>query len=201
MGKRDPRIDDYIARSAKFAQPILRHIRKLVHDACPEVEETMKWSSPHFDYHGIMMGMAAFKQHCAIGFWKGELILGKAAGSEGGMGHFGKVTSLADLPSDKELAGYIQKAAQLNREGIKMPRAVIQRKDKPRPPLTIPGYFTTALNKDKKAATTFENLSYSQKKEYLEWIMEAKREETRDKRLKTAISWLAEGKLRNWKYM
>jgi hypothetical protein len=201
MGNKDPRIDAYIARSARFAQPILRHVRKLVHQACPDVEETMKWSFPHFDYHGIMLGMAAFKQHCAIGFWKGELILGKAAGSDGGMGHFGKVASLADLPGDKQLAAYIRKAAQLNRDKLKKPQTVVRRKTDPRPALSIPDYFSAALKRNKKALMTFDGFSYGHKKEYLEWITEAKRDETRNGRLKTAIVWLAEGKPRNWKYM
>jgi hypothetical protein len=200
MSRRDPRIDAYIERSAAFAQPVLRHIRKLVHKACPSVEETIKWRFPHFDYHGMMMGMAAFKQHCSIGFWKGELIFGKAAGGDGGMGHFGKVERLADLPSDKELIGYIRKAAQLNRDGVKKPQTAI-RENKPRAPLSVPNHFAVALKKNKKAATTFDRLSYSHKKEYLEWITEAKRQETRDRRLKTSIEWLAEGKPRNWKYM
>lgn len=113
MASKDPRIDAYIARAASFAQPILRQVRKLVHQGCPEVQETIKWSMPHFDYHGIMLGMAAFKEHCSIGFWKGELILGKHAGSDGGMGHFGKITSLKDLPSDKRFIEYVRKAAEI----------------------------------------------------------------------------------------
>jgi uncharacterized protein YdeI (YjbR/CyaY-like superfamily) len=200
MIKKDPRIDAYIARAAEFAQPILRHVRKLVHRACPEVEETIKWSFPHFDYHGIMLGMAAFKEHCAIGFWKGELILGKESGADGGMGHFGKVTSLTDLPGDEQLLAYIRTAARLNRDGVKKPASPVQKKQ-PRQPLTIPADFGAALKKNKQATATFENSSYSHKKEYLEWITEAKREETRRKRIETSIAWLAEGKPRNWKYM
>ncbi|PYL05226.1 MAG: hypothetical protein DME32_00285 [Verrucomicrobia bacterium] len=199
MAKKDPRIDAYIAKAAPFAQPILRHVRKLVHAACPEVQETMKWRIPHFDYHGIMLGMAAFKEHCSIGFWKGELILGKRAGSDGGMGHFGKVTSLKDVPSDKRFIEYVRKAAALNKQGIKRPADL-----KPRPArseLTIPEYFRTALRKNKKATATFAGFSYTNKKEYLDWLSEAKREETRAKRLKNTIDWLAEGKPRNWKYL
>jgi len=199
MAKKDPRIDAYIAKAAPFAQPILRHVRKLVHAACPEVQETMKWRIPHFDYHGIMLGMAAFKEHCSIGFWKGELILGKRAGSDGGMGHFGKVTRLKDVPSDKRFIEYVRKAAALNKQGIKRPADL---KPRPaRPELTIPEYFRTALRKNKKAAATFAGFSYTNKKEYLDWLTEAKREETRAKRLKNTIDWLAEGKPRNWKYL
>jgi hypothetical protein len=197
---KDSRVDAYIARSAHFARPILRHVRKLVHQACPDVEETIKWSFPHFDYHGIMLGMAAFKEHCAIGFWKGELILGKTAGSDGGMGHFGKVTSLADLPSNDQFVAYVRAAAQLNRSGVKKPSLVVRRKQA-RPPLSIPGYFKEALKKNQKASATFEGFSYSNKKEYLDWITEAKHEETRQRRLITAIAWLAQGKPRNWKYL
>jgi len=199
MAKKDPRIDAYIAEAAPFAQPILRHVRKLVHAACPEVQETMKWRIPHFDYHGIMLGMAAFKEHCSIGFWKGELILGKRAGSDGGMGHFGKITSLKDLPSDKQFVEYVRKAAALNKQGIKKPADL--KPKSARPELTIPEYFRTALRKNKKATATFAGFSYTNKKEYLDWLSEAKREETRAKRLKNTIDWLAEGKPRNWKYL
>ena len=199
MAKKDPRIDAYIAKAAPFAQPILRHVRKLVHAACPEVQETMKWRIPHFDYHGIMLGMAAFKEHCSIGFWKGELILGKRAGSDGGMGHFGKITSLKDLPSDKQFVEYVRKAAALNKQGIKKPADL--KPKSARPELTIPEYFRTALRKNKKATATFAGFSYTNKKEYLDWLTEAKREETRAKRLKNTIDWLAEGKPRNWKYL
>lgn len=199
MAKTDPRIDAYIAKAAPFAQPILRHVRKLVHRGCPEVQETIKWSMPHFDYRGIMLGVAAFKEHCSIGFWKGELILGKRAGGDGGMGHFGKITSLKDLPSDKRFIEYVRKAAELNEQGIKKPADVKPRSA--RPELTIPECLQEALRKNRKAAATFERFSYTNKKEYIDWLAEAKREETRSQRLQTAIAWLAEGKVRNWKYL
>ena len=197
--QKDPRIDAYIGKAAPFARAILQHVRKLIHKACPEVQETMKWSMPHFEYHGIMIGMAAFKEHCSVGFWKGELILGKPAGSDGGMGHFGKIKSVRDLPPDKQFIEYVRKAAALNEQGVKKPADL---KPKPRPrDLTIPEYFREALRKNKKAATTFEGFSYTNKKEYVDWLTEAKREETRSQRLKTSIGWLAEGKPRNWKYL
>lgn len=199
MAKTDPRIDAYIAKAAPFAQPILRHVRKLVHRGCPEVQETIKWSMPHFDYRGIMLGVAAFKEHCSIGFWKGELILGKRAGGDGGMGHFGKITSLKDLPSDKRFIEYVRKAAELNEQGIKKPADVKPRSA--RPELTIPECLQEALRKNRKAAATFERFSYTNKKEYIDWLAEAKREETRSQRLQTAIAWLTEGKVRNWKYL
>ena len=199
MASRDPRIDAYIARAAPFAQQILRHVRKLVHAGCPEVQETMKWSMPHFGYHGIMLGMAAFKEHCSIAFWKGELILGKRAGSDGGMGHFGKITSLRDLPSDKRFIEYVRKAATLNKQDIKKPTDL--KPKSVRPELTVPEHFRAALGKNKKAAATFEGFSYTNKKEYVDWLTEAKREQARSQRLQTAIAWLAEGKVRNWKYV
>ena len=199
MGKKDPRIDAYIARSAEFARPILKHIRRLVHAACPGVEETMKWSFPHFDYQGMMCSMAAFKQHCSFGFWKGRLLFGKGpGGAQGdGMGHFGRITANSDLPSKRVLIGYIKKAAQLNEAGIKSParpRAKVKKE------LVVPADFIAAMKKSGKALSTFETFSYSHKKEYVEWITEAKREETRLQRLATAIQWLAEGKPRHWKY-
>ena len=190
MAIKDSRIDAYIAKSADFAQPILKHIRKLVHAACPDVEETMKWSFPHFDYKGMMCSMAAFKQHCSFGFWKGELILGKGPdGDRGeGMGQFGRITALSELPKDATLIGYIKNAVQLNEAGIKLPTSA---KPKVKKELTVPDDLIAALKKNKKAQMAFENFSYSHKKEYVEWITEAKREETRKKRLETAIAWMA----------
>jgi hypothetical protein len=198
MGYRDSRVDDYIAKAAPFAQPILKHVRKLAHKACPNVTETIKWSFPHFDYRGIMLGMAAFKRHCAIGFWKGELVVGRTAGGDGAMGHFGKITSLNDLPSDRQLLAYVRKAAELNEKGVGKPRVKPARAKRP---LRIPDYLSTALSQNKKAASNFERFSPSHKKEYVDWITEAKREETREQRLQNAIEWIAHGKPRNWKYM
>jgi uncharacterized protein YdeI (YjbR/CyaY-like superfamily) len=199
MGKRDPRVDAYIARSPDFAKPILTHLRDVVHAACPPVEETLKWSVPSFMYEGMLCGMAAFKQHCMFGFWKGSLIVdrgGKPA--EVGMGQFGKITSLSDLPSDKTLTGYVKQAMKLNEEGVKAPRLA---KAKAKKPLVVPGSLKNALKKNKKAMTTFEGFSPSHQGEYVEWITDAKGDDTRGKRLKTAIEWMAEGKPRNWKYM
>ena len=197
MGTKDKRIDAYIAKSADFAQPILRHMRKLVHTACPNVEETMKWSFPHFDYKGMLCSMAAFKQHAVFGFWKERILLGTNPGSKGAMGSFGKITSLADLPGDKVLIDLIKKAAKLNDEGIKVARA----RPAKRSPLKIPSFFMAAIRKNKKAMKKFEGFSYSHKKEYVEWVAEAKTEETRNRRLATTIAWLTEGKSRNWKYV
>jgi uncharacterized protein YdeI (YjbR/CyaY-like superfamily) len=201
MGK-DKRVDEYIAKSADFARPILKHLRELVHKACPDVEETMKWSFPHFDYKGVMCSMASFKAHCAFGFWKATLIpelnehvkqVGKTA-----IGHFGNLTSLKDLPSDKVLMGYIKKAAALNDQGVKVP---VKPKSGEKPKdAVIPAELAAALKKDKQASANFAAFSPSHKKESAEWIAEAKTEATRDKRLETALEWIAEGKSRHWKY-
>jgi uncharacterized protein YdeI (YjbR/CyaY-like superfamily) len=202
MGKKIKAIDDYITKSADFAKPILNHIRKLVHDTCPDVEEKMKWSMPHFDYRGEMMcSMASFKQHCAFGFWKAALMkdtkLVEKARTEEAMGHMGKITTLKDLPSDKKMTAYIKEAMKLNDDGVKLPSRA---KSPEKKELVIPDYFTTELKKHKKAKTTFDNFSYSHKKEYLQWITEAKTEETRLKRLNTAMEWMTEGKAQNWRY-
>jgi uncharacterized protein YdeI (YjbR/CyaY-like superfamily) len=196
MPKQDPRVDAYIARSAAFARPVLIHIRQLIHAACPDAAETIKWSFPHFVHKGTLCGMAAFKQHCALYFPKTSLIFGKDTTRGDAMGQFGRITSLADLPGDKILTGYLKQANALNEAGIKKPRP----KPKAKKKLVVPEYFLAALKKNKKALTTFMNFSPSCKGEYVEWITEAKREETRAQRLQTAIQWLADGKSRNWKY-
>jgi uncharacterized protein YdeI (YjbR/CyaY-like superfamily) len=199
VATKDPRIDAYIAKSADFAKPILTHLRKVVHAGCPKIEETIKWSMPHFDYKGVMCGMAAFKEHCAFGFWKADLILNRDKQAEkNGMGSFGCIKSLKDLPNEKTLVGYVKKAAALNEAGIKAPGRTQPKK---RETLPMPDYFTAALKKNAKARETFENFSPSHRREYIEWITEAKREETRKERLGKTIAWLSEGKPRNWKYM
>jgi uncharacterized protein YdeI (YjbR/CyaY-like superfamily) len=199
MGMRDARVDAYIAKSADFAQPILAHLRDIVHATCPEVEETMKWSFPHFTYKGMLCAMASFKEHCSFNFWKGSLILENSAGEpREGMGHFGRITKLSDLPSKKILTGYIKKAMKLNEDGVKKPTAP---KLKTPRELVVPADLAEALQGNVAARTTFEKFSPSHKREYVEWITEAKTEATRTKRLRTAIEWMVEGKPRNWKYM
>ncbi len=201
MAKKDPHVDAYIAKSADFAKPILIHIRTLVHKACPDVEETMKWSFPHFDYKGMMCSMAGFKQHCTFGFWKASLMSDAKTFTQIGntaMGHLGQLKSLRDLPSDKVMIAHIKEAAKLNDEGVKLPS---KPKSTEKKPLTVPSELTAALKKNKKAKETFDNFSPSHRREYAEWISEAKTEETREKRLATAIEWLVEGKNRNWKYV
>jgi uncharacterized protein YdeI (YjbR/CyaY-like superfamily) len=200
MGKKDPRVDAYIAKAQPFAQPILKHIREVVHAGCPGVEETMKWSFPHFDYKGIFCGMASFKSHCTLGFWKYALLTddlkGMPKGGEKAMGQFGRITALSDLPNEKTLVKIVQAAAKLNDEKVAVPRA----KPKARPPIKVPPYFLAALKKNKKAAAAFDVFPPSHKREYLEWITEAKTVETRERRMAQAIEWIAEGRARNWKY-
>ena len=199
MAKKDPLVDAYIGKSAPFAQSILKHLRRVIHAGCPEVEETIKWQFPHFDHKGMMCSMAAFKQHCAFGFWKGELIFkGDKRAKLEAMRHFGRIASLADLPPEEILIGYVRKAAQLNEAGVKSPA---RSRPKKKSPLKIPEYFSAALKKNPKARATFEDFTPSNQREYVEWLGDAKRDETRDQRLKTSILWLAEGKPRNWKYM
>jgi uncharacterized protein YdeI (YjbR/CyaY-like superfamily) len=176
MGKRDPRVDAYVTRSSDFAKPILTHLRDVVHAACPPVEETLKWSVPAFMYKGNLCGMAAFKQHCMFGFWKGSLIVDKAGRPLGvGMGQL-KFTNVAELPSDKVVTGYIKQAMKLNDEGVKTPRAG----PKPKKPLAVPASLKKALEKNKKAMAAFDAFSPSHKREYVEWLprQRARRPET-----------------------
>jgi len=203
--KKDQRIDAYIAKSADFAKPILEHFRALVHKACPEVEETMKWGFPHFDYKGQMMcSTAAFKQHTAVNFWKAPLMksgekLVEKAKTEEAMGHLGKITSLKDLPKDSVLTKYIKEAMKLNDEGVKLSPAKRQ-SSAAKASLVVPDYFMKDLSKNKKALKTFEEFSPSHKREYVSWVTEAKTDATRDKRMADAMSWMSEGRIRNWKY-
>ncbi len=198
MGTKDKRIDAYIAESAPFARPILAHLRAVVHAACPEVEETLKWSMPAFDYQGALCSMAAFKQHATFGFWKGALIVDpKTRKPAEAMGDLGRLASIDDLPSKRLLTGWIKQAMKLNEEGVKAPvrKSVASRKVLP-----VPADLKVALTRSKKAAATFEAFPPGQRREYVEWITAAKREETRAARLKQAIEWMAEGKPRHWKY-
>ena len=197
MAQRDPRVDAYIAKSADFAQPVMKYLRELIHEACPEVDETLKWGMPSFTYHGILCGFAAFKQHAAFGFWKGKLLFESEAKHNEAMGHFGRITSLKDLPSKKVLLSYMKQAMKLNEAGTKVDKP----KAAPKPPPSAPGDLLAALKKNKKALATFEAFGPSAKREYVDWITEAKREDTRAKRLAQAVEWMAEGKQRNWKYM
>jgi hypothetical protein len=191
----DPRIDAYIAASPAFAQPILAHIRDVIHAACPDVEETIKWSRPHFQYKGMLCQMSAFTAHCALGFWKGEFLFPESAGKES-MGHFGRIASIEDLPSKKDLSALVKRAMKLNDEGVKAPA---RPKAAPRA-LTVPEDFARALGANQAAQKVFDAGSTSFKREYVSWIVQAKAEATRLRRMEQALEWLAEGKARNWKY-
>jgi uncharacterized protein YdeI (YjbR/CyaY-like superfamily) len=195
----DPRVDAYIARSADFAQPILEYVRMLVHEACPDVEETIKWGMPTFMHAGSMLcGMAAFKQHASFGFWKHALVVDDAAASTEGMGSFGKLASVADLPTKRQLLAYLKKAMRLNEQGTKTSGA--RKTATPKPLPKMPADFAAALRANPAAKTAFEHFAPSHRREYLEWILDAKREDTRARRIAQAVEWLAEGKSRNWKY-
>jgi uncharacterized protein YdeI (YjbR/CyaY-like superfamily) len=201
MAKKHPGIDAYIAKSAPFARPILRHLRRVVHAGCPGVEETLKWGMPSFTHKGILCGMAAFKAHATFGFWKGKLVVGSrrpGPSGEKAMGQFGRITSIADLPGERRLIAMVKRAAALNEQGVRVSR---------RPPvkrarrIAVPPDLAAALRKHRKALATFEGFSPSHRREYVEWLTAAKRPETRARRLETAIAWLAEGKPHNWRYV
>ena len=195
----DPRIDAYIARSAPFAQPILTRLRKLVHTACPEAGETIKWGMPSFMYRDkILCGMAAFKAHATFGFWHQgmEKLMAKEIGKTyDAMGLMGRLTGLQDLPGDKVLVHYIRTAKKLHDSG-----APTRAKPKPKPALPVPADLAAALKRSKKAAAAWVGFSPSARREYIEWITEAKRDGTRATRLATTLQWVAAGKPRNWKY-
>ena len=217
MGTKDPRVDAYIAKKAEYAQPILKHLRALVHKGCPEVVETIKWGMPAFEYKGPFCGMAAFKKHCVFGFWKSAILFGeksttpdKSAPKTNGQskaaeklnwGAHGRdpikacITSIDDLPSDAVIIKLLKQAMKLNDEGIKVPMKRTKRK-----PLPMPKEFAAALKKTKTAQTKFDAFSPSCKREYIEWIVEAKTDETRQRRMETAVEWIADGKQRHWKY-
>lgn len=194
MGTRDPRVDAYIERSGDFAKPILKRFREIVHSAVPRADETIKWGAPYFDYKGPLCGMVAFKRHCAFVFWKDTLVVEEP--SDEAMGQLGRIESLDDLPPKKTLNAWLKKAVKLNEEGVKAPRSV----KPPKPPVKVPADLKSALAENAKARAAFEGFSPSHRREYVEWIEDARRDETRRKRLAMAIEWMAKGKPRNWKY-
>ena len=196
MPKPDPRIDAYIARCQPFARPILEHLRAVVRAACPDVEESIKWGMPAFEYHGLMCGMGAFKQYAVFGFWKGKLIVDERGRDlDDAMGQFGRLTKRSDLPAKRVIMGYVKKAMRLNLDGVK-----VKRKATPRKTLSIPPALRAALEKSPKARAAFDSFPPSARRDYLEWVSEAKRDATRDQRIATTIAWLKAGKRRNWKY-
>lgn len=197
MGRRDARITGYVDAAAPFARPILRHLRGLIHKACPDVEETIKWGMPHFTLGGILCSMAAFKAHCAFGFWlHDELLRENGPGRRESMGSFGRITSVDDLPSDRTLLSLIGKAAALTRAGV---RKKAPPKPARRAPVRVPAPLASALAANPRAEANFDAMAYSHRKEYSRWIAEAKRPETIARRVADAVAWLEEGKHRHWR--
>ena len=193
---RDERVDAYIDRQAQFARPILTQLREAVHSACPEAEETLKWSMPAFLYRGqILAGMAAFKAHATFSFWHGSLVVGDTGAQREAMGQFGRLTSPVDLPAPEVLDQLIRKAAALAEAGVKPPRTTT-----PKDPLETPDDLHAALAANPDAAAAFEAFSPGARREYSEWIVDAKQPATRERRIAQAVDWIAEGKKRNWKY-
>lgn len=204
--RRHPNHDDYIRHAADFAQPILTKLRKVVHKACPKVQESIKWNSPHFELQGMLCGMNAFKKHVVFAFWRGAE-LSDTEGLLERMGKTGiagmKLETVADVPGERVLVRYIREAAALNEAGRAAPRRTSAEKAprKATVRLAAPPDLLAALKKNKAAHAAFEGFSNSNRKEYVEWVTEAKREATRERRIAQAVEWMAEGKPRNWKYM
>jgi len=165
------------------------------------VEETMKWSFPHFMYKGeILCSMASFKQHCSFGFWKASLMKDAKMlmdNRKEAMGSLGRLTSVKDLPANRKIMAWIKEAMKLTDAGAKTVKA------KPTAPreLVLPLFLSAALARNKKARAAFKNFSYSHKKEYAEWLAAAKTIPTREKRLAEALEWIAAGRTRHWKYV
>lgn len=192
---RDPRVDAYIAKAQPFAQPILTHLRALVHEYAPGSRETLKWGVPHFTLGGQnLAGMAAFKDHATFGFWRDEEVTGSPRNT-GAMGSMGRLASLADLPDDEAMAAYIKKAAALCAEG-KPKRPAPQ----PKAALDLPDDLGAALKAHAAAQGHWDAFSPGKRRDYVEWVLEAKRAETRAKRIETIVAQVAEGKDRHWKY-
>lgn len=201
MPTRDPRIDAYIEKSADFARPILKRLRKLVHQGCPAAVETIKWGMPFFDYQGLFCGMAAFKAHAAFFFWRDIEVQPGLAKAEGGMGQFGRITSVDELPPDAAILRIVRAGVARRDANAAQPKSSRPLRRAPAKEAVVPVDLKRALAGNRKAADMFKHFSPSHRREYVTWITEAKRPETRQKRLATAIEWLAEGKPQNWRYM
>jgi uncharacterized protein YdeI (YjbR/CyaY-like superfamily) len=200
----DPRVDAYIEKAAPFAQPILTHLRKLMHQACPRMNESIKWGMPFFVQEGVILAhMAAFKQHCVFGFWGPQMkkaMQKSGAHSSGAFGQLSRITSRKDLPDDKTLLAHMCEAAELVESGQRTKSIERPKKKAASRPVTIPAELSAALKKNKAASKAFELFSPSHRREYAMWIDEAKRPETKEKRVAQAVTWIALGKSRNWKY-
>ena len=198
MKNTNPKVDEYIKNAAPFAQPILKHIRALMHKGCPELTETLKWGMPHFEYKGTLGSMAAFKAHAVFGFQKEDLIPGmkQYIKEKEAMGSWGRITSLEGIPPDKDIIEFVEVAVELNEKGIKSPKRA------PKPVVVnMPADFMKAIEANKEALETYQNFSPSNQRDYADWINDAKTEKTRSERMETAIEWMSEGKPRMWKYM
>ncbi|SDF21973.1 Uncharacterized conserved protein YdeI, YjbR/CyaY-like superfamily, DUF1801 family [Mucilaginibacter pineti] len=202
MEQYDNKVDVFINKAPDFAKPILEYLREIIHETSPLLTETIKWGFPFFDYKGVVCQMGAFKEHCSFGFWKASLLNnpdGALIIGDGAAGNFGRITKIEDLPAKEILQGFIKQAMALNESGKKKTEAV-KKVPTPKTELVVPEYFIRFLTAFPNANLNFDRFSYSQKKEYVEWILEAKTEATRQKRLETAAEWIAEGKSRHWKY-
>ena len=204
MGTRDPRVDAYIAKRASFAQPILKALREIIHEADPAIEEDIKWGAPAFMHKGIVCIIAGFKEYVGVNFWKGALIVpsqSRRAGDDRDMKQLEKMHSIEELPSRRKIIGYVQTAVKLNEGGVPTPNRGKDAPIRSRAPLRTPPSLAKALARNAKAKATYDGFSPSHKREYVEWIAQAKTEETRERRIEQALGWMAEGKPRNWKYM
>jgi uncharacterized protein YdeI (YjbR/CyaY-like superfamily) len=195
MPTTDPRVDAYLASAPDFARGLLAELRTRVHRAVPDVQETIKWRAPSFECGGLLGGMAAFRRHCAFVFWKEQLLLEDATLAEV-VRRCGRISVTDDLPSATSFAAALRRARELNEAGVKVPRAKVV----PRPDLVVPPEFAKALARAKPAKAHFDRFAPSHQREYLQWILDCKRPETRQRRIEQAIEWLAEGRTRNWKY-
>jgi uncharacterized protein YdeI (YjbR/CyaY-like superfamily) len=205
MEQYDHRIDAYIGKKPAFAQPILNHLRELIHSVSPQITETIKWGHPFFEYKGTLANMACFKEHMAFGLWSSSAIIDPhgvmhRAGEKESAGNFGRITKLSDLPADDILKDFIKQGMAFNEKGDKSPARKAAAAKPAKAEIPVPDYFTGALAEHPKAEAAFAAFSPSHKREYLEWIIDAKTEPTRQKRIETAIEWMEEGKSRNWKY-
>jgi uncharacterized protein YdeI (YjbR/CyaY-like superfamily) len=193
---RDARIDAYMEKAQPFARPILAKVRERAHAAVPGIEESIKWGMPAYLTGGkLVLITAAFKVHAALNFWRGQE-LESTHGAVGAMGQFGRIRSLEELPDDAELDRLIREAAELAATAP-APRKT---KHEPKPAPELHPEFAAALARVPKAKAALDGFPPSARRDYLEWIGEAKQESTRAKRIASAVEWLNEGKKRNWKY-
>ena len=196
MSTTDPRIDAYIARQADFAKPILDELRRRVHAACPTAQEAIKWGAPAFTYNGKLLAvMAGFKQHAAFNLWHGKQVVGADSAAQDGMGQYGRITAMKYLPSKRETTAHIRAAMALIDAGTTARTA-----SKPKPPPELPDDLAKAMAGNKAARVTWDGFTPGKRRDYADWITEAKRDETRARRVAQSVEWLAEGKVRHWKY-